>query len=134
MFLQRPGGQSQFSVAIEPAAPTHRLDDLRRYIASHPAAPLTLADLAARARVSERHLSRIFHAEVGMAPAAYVERARVESARARLETTGDTLERVAGKCGFGTTDTLTRAFRRHLGTTPAQYRARFRVVDPAIGR
>lgn len=53
---------------------------------------------------------------------------RVEMARNRLETTDEPLERISTTCGFNTTDTLNRAFRRTLGTTPAEYRSRFRTV------
>lgn len=126
MYLKRPGGQSQFSVPIEPASTTRRMEGLRHHIARHLAAPLALADLAEHAHVSERQLSRIFRTELGMTPAAYVESARVEAARNRLETTDDTLERVASACGFHTVDTLIRAFRRRLDTTPTEYRSRFR--------
>ncbi|WP_416566986.1 GlxA family transcriptional regulator [Nocardia testacea] len=127
MYLRRPSGQSQFSVSLDPVSSTRRIDDLRHYIAQHISEPLTVADLAAHARIGDRQLTRIFKNELGTTPAAYVEAARVEVARNRLETTDDTLDRVAGECGFGTTDTLTRAFRRTLGITPAAYRDRFRV-------
>ncbi|MET8799305.1 GlxA family transcriptional regulator [Nocardia sp. NPDC004568] len=127
MYLQRPSGQSQFSVSLDPVSSTRRIDDLRHHIAQHIAEPLTVADLAAHARIGDRQLTRLFKTELGTTPAAYVEAARVEVARHRLETTDDTLDRVAGACGFGTTDTLTRAFRRTLGVTPAAYRDRFRV-------
>ncbi|WP_198165569.1 GlxA family transcriptional regulator [Nocardia fusca] len=127
MYLRRPSGQSQFSVSLDPVSSTRRIDDLRHHIAQHISEPLTVADLAAHARIGDRQLTRIFKNELGTTPAAYVEAARVEVARNRLETTDDTLDRVAGECGFGTTDTLTRAFRRTLGITPAAYRDRFRV-------
>ncbi|MEV0363482.1 GlxA family transcriptional regulator [Nocardia fusca] len=127
MYLQRPGGQSQFSVSLDPVSTTRRVDDLRHHIARNLSRPLTVAALAAHAHIGERQLTRLFKAELGMTPAAYIEAARVEVARNRLETTDDTLDRVAGECGFGTTDTLTRAFRRSLGITPAAYRDRFRV-------
>ncbi|MCZ0986324.1 GlxA family transcriptional regulator [Streptomyces diastatochromogenes] len=126
MYLKRPSGQSQFSVPIEPVSTTRRMDDLRHHISRHLAAPLTLADLAEYAHVSERQLTRIFRTELGVTPAAYVECARVEVARNQLETSDDTLERVASACGFGTVDTLIRAFRRRLDTTPTEYRSRFR--------
>nr|WP_181139958.1 DJ-1/PfpI family protein [Streptomyces sp. Ru71] len=126
MYLKRPSGQSQFSVPLEPVSTTRRVDDLRRHIARHLTAPLTVPDLAREARVSERQLTRIFKDELGTTPAAYVESARVEAARNRLETTDDVLERVAAGCGFGTVDTLIRAFRRQLDTTPTEYRNRFR--------
>ncbi|MFE3458239.1 GlxA family transcriptional regulator [Nocardiopsis aegyptia] len=126
MYLKRPGGQSQFSVPLEPVSTTRRVEELRLHITHNITAPLTVADLAAVAHVSERQLTRIFKTELGMTPAAYVESARVEVARNRLESTDETLDRVATGCGFGTTDTLVRAFRRTLNTTPTEYRNRFR--------
>ncbi|CAM5460200.1 DJ-1/PfpI family protein [Streptomyces olivaceoviridis] len=126
MYLKRPGGQSQFSVPVEPVSSTPRMAGLRHFVAEHLTGPLTIADLARHAHVSERQLARIFTAELGMTPAAYIEAARVEAARNRLETTDDTLDRVATACGFGTADTLIRAFRRKLDTTPTEYRSRFR--------
>ncbi|MFJ5260773.1 GlxA family transcriptional regulator [Streptomyces sp. NPDC088387] len=132
MYLKRPGGQSQFSVPLEPLSTTRRVEELRHHVTRHLCEPLSVADLAARIHVSERQLARIFRTELGTTPAAYVESARVEAARIRLETTDDTLERVASACGFGTTDTLVRAFRRRLDTTPTEYRGRFR--HPALQR
>ncbi|MHB9754158.1 GlxA family transcriptional regulator [Streptomyces sp. BYX5S] len=127
MYLKRPSGQSQFSVPLAQASTTRRVDDLRLHITRHLDGPLTVADLAAHAHVSERQLTRIFKSELGTTPSAYVESARVERARQRLESSDDTLDRIASACGFGTTDTLVRAFRRQLDTTPTAYRHRFRV-------
>ncbi|MFD6269900.1 GlxA family transcriptional regulator [Nocardia asteroides] len=127
MYLKRPSGQSQFSVSLEPVSTTRRIDDLRHFITGNIAKHLTVTELAAQAHVSERQLTRIFRTELGMTPAAYIESARVEVARHRLETTDDTLQRVAATCGFNTVDTLTRAFRRRLDTTPTEYRNRFRI-------
>ncbi|PJN39101.1 AraC family transcriptional regulator [Streptomyces sp. CB02959] len=126
MYLKRPSGQSQFSVPMEPVSTTRRMDELRHHITRNIAESLTVSALAAHARVGERQLTRIFKTELGMTPAAYVEAARVEAARNRLESTDDTLERIASACGFNTTDTLVRAFRRKLDTTPTAYRNRFR--------
>ncbi|WP_441249509.1 GlxA family transcriptional regulator [Kitasatospora sp. McL0602] len=126
MYLKRPSGQSQFSVPLEPVSTTRRIEDLRQHIAGHLGDRLTVADLAAYAHVSERQLTRIFKAELGTTPSSYVESARVERARQQLESTDVTLERLASSCGFGTTDTLVRAFRRKLDTTPTEYRLRFR--------
>lgn len=130
MYLKRPGGQAQFSVPLEQVATTRRVEDLRHHILNHLDQRLTVPDLAAFAHVSDRQLTRIFKAELGRTPHAYVESVRVERAANLLETTDDTLERVATVCGFGTVDTLIRAFRRRLATTPSEYRARFR-TNPA---
>ncbi len=126
MYLKRPSGQSQFSVPLEQVSATRRIEDLRHHIMRNITEPLTVADLATQAHVSDRQLTRVFKTELGTTPHAYVESARVEVARHQLEATDATLERVAAACGFGTVDTLVRAFRRRLDTTPTEYRRRFR--------
>ena len=128
MYVKRPSGQSQFSVPLEPVSTTRRVEDLRHYINRNLGERLTLADLAASAHISERQLTRIFKSELGTTPSAYIESARVEMARRQLESTDATLERITTLCGFGTTDTLIRAFRRRLDTTPMEYRRRFRTT------
>jgi transcriptional regulator GlxA family with amidase domain len=61
-----------------------------------------------------------------MTPAAYVEAARVESARIALESGDLAVETVARQAGFGTAETMRRAFKRRVGVSPADYRTRFR--------
>jgi len=70
-------------------------------------------------------IARAFRAEVGMTPARYVERLRVEAARASLESTRRTVKEIATEVGFGTLETLHRVFKRALGVPPAEYRRRF---------
>ena len=126
LFVRRPGGQSQFSAQLT-AGPARRepLRDVQAHIAEHPAADLSVPALAARAYMSERNFARAFRAETGMTPAAYVEAARVERARRELETTDLPVQAVAARCGFGTVETMRRAFGRRLGVNPAAYRDRF---------
>ena len=130
VYLKRPSGQSQFSVFLEPISSTRRMDKLRHYISQHLNAPLTIPELAERLHLSDRQLTRIFKNELGMTPAAYVEAVRIEAARNQLETSNDTLELIASSNGFGTVDTLIRAFRRVLNITPSDYRQRFRIQPP----
>lgn len=127
MFLRRPGGQSQFSVLLNPISATRRMDVLRQFITQHIGEEITIEALAEKACVSERQLIRIFKAELGMTPAVYIESVRVEFARIQLETTSTSLARIASVCGFNSTDTLTRAFRRRLDVTPGEYRDRFQI-------
>ncbi|GAA3158702.1 hypothetical protein GCM10010486_25800 [Nonomuraea roseoviolacea subsp. carminata] len=127
VFLQRPGGQSQFSVRA--AVPTTRHPALRRLldaIAAEPAAEHTLASMAAQVTVSERHLTRLFRREIGLAPGRYVERIRVEAAQVLLESTADGVAAIARRCGLGSDETMRRTFLKVLGTTPTAYRQRFR--------
>jgi transcriptional regulator GlxA family with amidase domain len=126
LFARRPGGQAQFSVQLAAqAASPGPLRDLQAWIAEHPGADLSARALADRLHVSPRTLARAFAREVGMTPGAYVEAVRVEQARSRLESGHGALAAVARACGFGTTETMRRAFHRRLGVAPADYRTRF---------
>lgn len=126
MFVQRPGGQSQFSAALSlPASSRSDISELRRWIAAHLTDDLSVAALARRLAITPRHLARLFHAEVGLTPGEFVERLRVEYARRLLERTDLTSERVAAESGLGSVETLHRVFRARLGTTPREYRHRF---------
>jgi len=125
LFLQRPGGQSQFSERLAPPAPrTASLRPVLDSIAADPAADHRLGTLAARAAMSERHLVRRFAAELRTSPARFVERVRVEAARTALEE-GATVEEAARRCGFSSGEVMRRAFLRVLGVTPSEYRQRF---------
>lgn len=126
MFVQRPGGQAQFSTQLAAQRPTRQpLRDVQAWVTDHLAEDLTVRVLAERAGMSERNFTRVFRAETGLTPAAYVETVRIEAARALLETTDTTIEAIARVCGFGFAETLHRRFKRTLGVTPGQYRHHF---------
>jgi transcriptional regulator GlxA family with amidase domain len=76
--------------------------------------------------MSPRNFARVFAREVGATPADFVEQARVECARRALEGSAAGIEAVADAAGFGSAETLRRAFLRNLGVAPAAYRSRFR--------
>jgi transcriptional regulator GlxA family with amidase domain len=127
LFLQRPGGQAQFSAQLSAQRAERRpLRDLQSWIADNLDADLRVETLADRAAMSPRNFARFFRREVGLTPAAYVEELRVERARQLLEEGEDALDLVSARCGFGTPETMRRAFARRVGASPAQYRARFR--------
>jgi len=126
VFVKRPGGQAQFSAQLAgQSADRVPLRELQAWIADHLDADLSVPALAARACMSERHFARAFKAETGMTPAVYVESLRVERARLALESGAAPIDAVAARCGFGTVETLRRAFARRLGVSPAAYRNRF---------
>ncbi len=129
VFLQRPGGQAQFSVWAESALPVSGgLREIVDSVIADPGADHSLTAMAGRAAVSERHLARMFHEQVKMTPARFVEQARLEAAKVLLATGDQSQETVARRVGFGTTDTMRRTFRRNLGVSPGVYRNRFRTT------
>ena len=81
--------------------------------------------------LSPRHFARVFRDETGVTPARFVETTRIEAARRRLEETDDAIEVVAASCGFGTPETMRRAFLRSLRVGPSEYRRRFAAARPA---
>ncbi|WP_198286963.1 GlxA family transcriptional regulator [Frankia sp. QA3] len=83
-YLQRPASQAQTSMFVAPAASENDLvHGVIDFIAGHLTDDLAPPNLAARAGLSTRHLTRLFNAQVGMTPARYVRVARTEAARLR---------------------------------------------------
>jgi transcriptional regulator GlxA family with amidase domain len=127
VFLQRPGGQAQFSAQLAAqAADRAPLRELQAWIPDHLDEDLSVPALARRACMSDRNFARAFRRETGMTPGGYVESARVERARISLETGDLPVEAIALQAGFGTVETMRRAFRRRVGVSPNDYRTRFR--------
>lgn len=129
LFLRRPANQSQFSAHLgAQMAERDGLREAQRHVVEQPHADCSVAALARVAHMSERNFTRCFTAEVGLTPARYVERIRVETARRLLEDTDQGVEVVADACGFGTAETMRRTFLRLLHTSPSEYRRRFRAA------
>jgi transcriptional regulator GlxA family with amidase domain len=126
VFVRRPGGQSQFSaqLRVQPAT-TPSIVELQRWLSDHLDDDLSVDALAARAGMSPRNFARAFRRETGATPAAHVEGLRVEAARRLLETTNLTVGAIARQIGIRHAETLHRAFRRRVGTTPELYRQHF---------
>jgi transcriptional regulator GlxA family with amidase domain len=126
LFVQRPGGQSQFSAQLAAQQPERdSLRELTAWMADHLASDLSVPALARRAGMSTRNFSRAFRNELGQTPASYAETLRIEAARRLLESTDRTIDDVARACGFGTVETMHRSFNRTVRVTPGQYRRHF---------
>lgn len=134
MFMQRPGGQSQFSAPLELHAPrTSALRAVTDLVAAQPALDHTTTSLAALVGVTPRHLARLFSAELGISPAVFVEQTRLDHAKTLLDA-GHSVAEAARGAGFGSTETMRRRFVARLGVSPSQYRARFATTVPGEHR
>ncbi|MEV4349150.1 DJ-1/PfpI family protein [Actinoplanes sp. NPDC049596] len=132
VFLQRPGGQSQFSPSLTlPRPTTPKLRALTDAIAAEPARDHAIPALAAAVNVSPRHLSRLFRDELGTSPAKYVESVRVDAAL-RLLTEGHSVTTAAARTGIGSPETLRRAVIGRIGISPRAYQQRFRYGRRAV--
>jgi AraC family transcriptional regulator, transcriptional activator FtrA len=123
----RDGGQAQF---VQAPVPTCDAADPFRatldWAVEHLDQPLTVESLARRAAMSQRTFARRFVAVTGTTPLQWLLRQRVLHAQRLLETTDESVDRVAERCGFGTAAGLRAHFQRHVGTSPSAYRATFR--------
>lgn len=119
---RRPGGQSQFAVIVELAGRTGRFANLITWMREHITENLTADRLADQAAMSERNFARVFVAETGTTPAKAVERLRLETARAAIESSHAPLDHIARSTGFGDTARMRRAFMRALGHPPQALR------------
>jgi transcriptional regulator GlxA family with amidase domain len=133
LYLQRTGGQSQFSERLDYRAapePDH-LDRLLAEIADDPSGDLSNPALAARLSVGERQLSRVFVNRTGTTPARWVARVRVDHGRRLLEQTALPVEQIAQRAGFGSVHTMRQVFHRVVGLSPDHYRRHHQVDPPA---
>ncbi|AUT66214.1 GlxA family transcriptional regulator [Paraburkholderia terrae] len=126
LFLRRPGGQAQFSVALQSQRVSgSSIDDLCLWISEHLHTDLTTDMLADKASTSVRTLIRMFQRELKTTPAKYVEDVRLEAVRRALELGERSMEEIARRCGYGSGDVLRKAFTRRMGVSPREYARRF---------
>ena len=121
----RDGGQSQYVAEAMPRASRGGLAPLLEWAQRNLDRNLTIDELASRARMSTRSFARHFRAETGSTPHRWLVHQRLIAAQRRLETTRDSIDRVAECVGLGTAATLRQQFRQHFRTSPVAYRKRF---------
>jgi transcriptional regulator GlxA family with amidase domain len=123
VFLKRPGGQAQVSMALKSQEPAGQIRALVKWIMEHPGDDLRAEALAERAHMSLRNFYRAFEQATGTTPAEWVEAVRLEVAKRLLEQTDDLAEQIAFKAGFGSYEQMRRTFAKRLGSSPLAYRS-----------
>ncbi|WP_285546718.1 helix-turn-helix domain-containing protein [Streptomyces lavendulae] len=126
----RDGGQAQFIATPLPEPGNHPLGELFPWALERLDQPLTVEDLARRARMSSRHLARHFKHLTGTTPLQWLHAQRIRHAQELLETTDATVDTIATATGMGTATTLRRHFHRSVGVPPDTYRRTFRPQEP----
>lgn len=125
MFVRRPGSQPQLGRLLTVYEGLRRpFDDLVVWMLEHLGDRLTVEDLASQAGMSLRHFIRAFQREKGMPPGRFLDQLRVDTARRLFENAAISQKEVASTCGFGSVDTMRRAFVRTLGAAPASFMRR----------
>lgn len=129
----RAGGQAQFLERPVPRCPEGDIAPVLDRLRAGLDHPWTTAEMARACHMSLRTFLRRFHDATGTSPGEWLQAERVEAAKALLSGPGGpgkgasalSVECVAAQVGFGSAHTLRHHFRRRLGITPTEYRARF---------
>jgi len=87
-----------------------------------PNEPWTISSLAHSVALSRSALASKFRELLGEPPLRYLTRLRLDAAARRLRSSDDKLSAIAAAAGYESVTAFTRAFRRHMGTTPGEYR------------
>ncbi|SES28118.1 transcriptional regulator, AraC family with amidase-like domain [Lentzea xinjiangensis] len=124
--VHRDGGQAQFIRQERPAGSSPSLAPLLDWIERHAHRPLTLAEIAAEARVSVRTLNRRFADELRQSPIAWLTGVRLRHAQELLEGTDQGVGQIARATGFPTDSNFRAQFTRTVGVAPSAYRRSFR--------
>lgn len=122
----RDGGQAQYVQRPLPRTACDALGEVIAWMSRHLEREITVEQLAERALMSPRTFARRFLQETGTTPYQWVLRQRVLLAQELLEGTDETVDAIAGRCGFGNAAALRHHFLRTLGTTPNAFRRTFR--------
>jgi AraC-like DNA-binding protein len=109
----------------EPGREKQAVSQARRYIEEHFTRGVSLNELAQHVGLSPYYLLRVFSAEVGMPPYAYLESVRVRYAQRLLEN-GRPLAETAIEAGYSSQSHMTRHFKKIIGATPGQYAQQMR--------
>jgi len=134
VFLQRSGGQRQFSTQLAAQASNHQpIRELVAWISENLDADLSVPALARRAAMSERNFSRVFTQQVNETPARFVARLRTEAAQSKLIESRENIETIATDVGFGDGETLRRRLRSEVGASPLAFRTKAkRAMVPSV--
>lgn len=89
---------------------------------------VTLQDMAERAGLGDRTFLRRFQKATGLNPTEYTQRMRMAKARDLLEQSSLAVEQVAWQSGYEDPNAFRKIFRKIVGLSPGQYRARFSII------
>lgn len=123
MFFRRPVNQSHY-VREKALSLSGReaLQELQRWVLTHLGNVHSLKEMADHIGLSTRHLNRLFREQLDVRPGEWLETCRISRVKEMLESSDAPLKTIAAAVGYRSTDSLRRAFIRHMGMTPPMYR------------
>ncbi|WP_395067949.1 helix-turn-helix domain-containing protein [Paraburkholderia silvatlantica] len=121
--------QTSFAAAIRENVSgfvSERIQTSAKWLEANGDRPITIDDAAQIAAMSERNFLRRFKIEMGVTPSDYLLYVRIDMCCRLLVDTDLPVDKVARRCGLGSGGWLAKLFRKHLSTTPTEYRTNMR--------
>ena len=126
VFLKRAGNQTQYSQLLDAQYSDSRLDKISEWLLTQLNKKVSVIDIAHACHTSERQIYRLFNRALGMSPAKFVERHKLQWASEQLTASDRPIKQIASDVGYGHYDSFRRAFDKVYGMSPILYRAHFR--------
>jgi transcriptional regulator GlxA family with amidase domain len=101
---------------------SERIQASVRWLEANGDRPISIDDAAQVAAMSERNFLRRFKIEMGVTPSDYLLYVRIDMCCRLLVETDLPVDKIARRCGLGSGGWLAKLFRKHLSTTPTDYR------------
>jgi len=125
MPAHRSGGQAQFVETPVMKDREGELAGLLDTVRTNLKKEWRVESMARSVAMSNRNFQRRFTESTGATPARWLAQVRIDEARRLLETSRHSIERVADLTGFGSPQVMREHFRKNVGISPSEYRARF---------
>lgn len=122
MLARLAQGDSNSPKTENEAVSSPQLSELLAWCEANVGRDISVAELAGRMFFSPAHFSRLFRREMGMPPATYLRRLKLERARTQLENTQLSVAQIALDSGFESAAHFSRAFRACYGASPLEFR------------
>jgi AraC-like DNA-binding protein len=114
--------REQAGGASTPSADARDFGWIPSYLSTHLSQPISVSQMAGRARLSPSRFHAVFQKKFGVAPGRYLLEMRVRHAGELLTSTNWTLAHIAELCGFADVHHFARTFKRLTGSTPGAHR------------
>jgi len=98
------------------------LEKGKEYIEIHYADMISIESVAHHVGIERTHFSKKFHKEYGQSPMDYLQTLRMKEAEMLLTQTDYKMSEIANSVGFNDLPTFSKAFKKRVGQSPAQFR------------
>ena len=113
---------TQLLTSRERAGATELVAAARVFLREHHGDSICMNDLASHLGLSRARMFEIFKNETGLSPNDYLQRHRIEQAKALITESRKSITEIAMACGFGSSQYFSRVFRKYCGATPRAHR------------